>query len=80
MQDSISVLGFTDPFVGFFLPLQLFLFQLQLQHDSTQLHVQVVSSLQFPLVVLTDIQSMPERKNPVNKTAVDSPSCGFTYI
>lgn len=43
------------PLVGFFLPLQLFLLQLQLQHDSTQLHVQVVSSLQLPLVVLADI-------------------------
>lgn len=71
-------------FVGLFLPLQLFLFKLQLQHDSTQLHVQIVSSLQFPLVVLTNIQSMSERKNTVNKTqsitALDRPSCGLAYM
>lgn len=47
-------------FLGSFLPLQLFLFKLQLQHNSAQLHVEIVSSLQFPLVVLTNIQSMPE--------------------
>lgn len=65
-------------FVGLFPPLQLFLFKLQLQHDSTQLHVQIVSSLQFPLVVLTNIQSMPERKNTADKT-LDRPSCGSTH-
>lgn len=45
-----------------FLPLQLFLFELQLQHDSAELHVQVVGSLQFPLVMLTDVQSVPVKK------------------
>lgn len=70
MHDN-SVSGLTDldkPVWGLFLPLQLFLLKLQLQHDSTQLHVQIVSSLQFPLVVLTNIQSMSERKNTVIKT------------
>lgn len=43
-------------------PLQLFLFELQLQHHSTELHVKVVSPLQLPLIVLTDVQSMPENK------------------
>lgn len=79
----------TNLFVGLFLPLQLFLFKLQLQHDSTQLHVQIVSPLQFPLIVLTNIQSMPDRKNAVSIrlyqqtqsiTAVNRPSCGLTYM
>lgn len=52
-----------------FLPLQLFLFELQLQHDSAELHVQVVGSLQFPLVMLTDVQSMPVEKK--KKQAAD---------
>lgn len=43
-------------------PLQLFLLELQLQHHSTELHVKVISPLQFPLIVLTDVQSMPENK------------------
>lgn len=50
-------------FLGSFLPLQLFLLQLQLQHNGAQLHVEIVSSLQFPLIVLTNIQSMPEKIN-----------------
>ncbi len=37
---------------------QFFLFDLQLQHDGVELHVQVVGSLQFPLVVLPDVQRM----------------------
>lgn len=45
-----------------FVPLQLFLFELQLQHDSAELHVKVVSPLQFPLIVLANVQSMPEKK------------------
>ena len=38
---------------------QLLLLELQLQHDGVELHVQVVGSLQLPLVVLPDVQSMP---------------------
>lgn len=34
---------------------ELLLPHLQLQHDSAELHVQVIGSLQLPLVVLTDI-------------------------
>lgn len=49
-------------FMNLFAPLQLFLFQLQLQHDSTELHVKVVSPLQFSLIMLTNVQSMPEKK------------------
>lgn len=49
-------------FLDFLAPLQLFLLQLQLQHDSAELHVKVVRPLQFPLIVLTDVQSMPEKK------------------
>lgn len=45
-----------------FAPLQLFLFELQLQHDGTELHVKVVSPLQFPLIVLANVQSMPKKK------------------
>lgn len=41
------------------LPEQLFLFQLQLEHDSIQLHVKVVCSFQLPLIVLSDVQGMP---------------------
>jgi len=43
-------------------PLQLFLFELQLQHDRAELHVKVVRSIQLPLVVLADVQSMPWEK------------------
>lgn len=49
-------------FIYLFVPLQLFLFELQLQHDSAELHVKVVSPLQFPLIVLANVQSMPEKK------------------
>lgn len=38
---------------------ELLLPHLQLQHDGAQLHVQIVSPLQLPLIVLPDIQSMP---------------------
>ena len=38
---------------------QLLLLELQLQHDGVELHVQVVGSLQLPLVVLPDVQRMP---------------------
>lgn len=38
--------------------MQLLLFDLQLQHDGIELHVQVVGSLQLPLVVLPDVQRM----------------------
>lgn len=63
---TMSVCGLLlicELFLGLFLPLQLFLFKLQLQHNSAQLHVEIVSSLQFPLIVLTNIQSMPEKIN-----------------
>lgn len=43
---------------GFILE-QLLLFNLQLQHDSVELHVKIVGSLQFPLIVLPDVQSVP---------------------
>ena len=43
------------------IPLQLSLFELQLQHDCIQFHVEVVGPLQLPLIVLTDVQSMPEK-------------------
>lgn len=42
--------------------MQFFLFDLQLQHDGVQLHVEIVGSLQFPLVVLPDVQRMSERR------------------
>lgn len=37
---------------------QLLLFDLQLQHDSIQFHVEVIGSLQLPLVVFSDVQCM----------------------
>lgn len=45
--------------VSVFLLEQLFLFDLQLQHDCIELHVEVVGSLQFPLIVLPNVQCMP---------------------
>lgn len=39
---------------------QLLLSDLQLQHDGTELHVEVVGPLQLPLVVLPDVQCMSE--------------------
>lgn len=39
-------------------PEQLPLLELQLQHEGVQLHVQVVGSLQLPLVVLPDVQGV----------------------
>ena len=44
------------------IPLQLFLFELQLKHDGVELHVEVVGFLQLPLVVLTNVQRMPEEQ------------------
>ena len=41
-------------------PLQLFLFELQLEHYGVELHVEVVGFLQLPLVVLADVQRVPE--------------------
>lgn len=41
-----------------FLLVQFFLFELQLQHDGVELHVEIVGSLQLPLVVLPDVQCM----------------------
>lgn len=41
-----------------FILVQFFLFDLQLQHDGVELHVEIVGSLQFPLVVLPDVQGM----------------------
>ena len=38
---------------------QLLLSDLQLQHDGAELHVEVVGSLQLPLIVLPDVQRMP---------------------
>lgn len=47
--------------------LHQFLFSdLQLQHDGTELHVEVVGSLQFPLVVLPDVQCMPENMHEMH--------------
>lgn len=40
-------------------PEQLFLLQLQLQHERVELHVKVVGPFQLALVVLPDVQSMP---------------------
>lgn len=40
---------------------QLLLFDLQLQHDSIQFHVEVIGSLQLPLVVFSDVQCMSAR-------------------
>lgn len=39
---------------------ELLLPHLQLQHDGAQLHVQIVSPLELPLIVLSNIQGMPE--------------------
>lgn len=44
--------------VNQFVLVQFFLFDLQLQHDGIELHVEIVGSLQFPLVVLSDVQCM----------------------
>ena len=44
--------------MAFSILVQFFLFDLQLQHDGVQLHVEIVGSLQFPLIVLPDVQSM----------------------
>jgi len=41
-----------------FILVKFFLFDLQLQHDGVEFHVEVVGSLQFPLVVLPDVQCM----------------------
>ena len=37
---------------------EFLLSDLQLQHDGAQLHVQVVGSLQLPLIVFPDVQRM----------------------
>lgn len=42
-----------------FLLVQFFLFDFQLQHNGIKLHVQIVGSLQFPFIVLPDIQGVP---------------------
>lgn len=41
---------------------ELLLSDLQLQHDRAELHVQVVGSLQLPLIVFADIQCMSENR------------------
>lgn len=41
---------------------ELLLSDLQLQHDGAELHVEVVGSFQLPLIVLPDIQSVPEKE------------------
>lgn len=46
---------------GFIYILHKFLLpDLQLQHDGTELHVKIVGSLQFPLIMLPDVKCMPE--------------------
>lgn len=42
--------------------MQFFLFDLQLQHNGVELHVQIVGSFKFPLVVLSDVQCMSARR------------------
>ena len=39
---------------------KFFLPDFQLQHNGTELHVEVVGSFQLPLIVLPDVQCMPE--------------------
>ena len=45
-----------------FVLVQFLLFDLQLQHDGVELHVQIVGSLQLPLVVLPDVQRVSARR------------------
>lgn len=45
---------------------KLLLFDLQLQHDSIKLHVEIIGSLQFPLVVLPDVQCMSACRGKLN--------------
>lgn len=42
--------------------MQFFLFEFQLQHNGVKLHVQIVGSLQFPFIVLPDVQGVPRDK------------------
>ena len=49
------------------LPEQLPFLQLQLQHKGIKFHVQVVGSLQFPLIVFPDVQSMSETGRSVQR-------------
>lgn len=45
-----------------FLLVQFFFFDFQLQHNGVKLHVQIVGSLQFPFIVLPDVQGVPRGK------------------
>lgn len=52
-----------------------FLFSdLQLQHYGTELHVEVVGAFQFPLIVLSDVQSVPKNVTNHNVAAAHSDS------
>lgn len=50
-----------------FILVQFLLFDLQLQHDGVELHVQIVGSLQLPLVVLPDVQRVSARTKEQKK-------------
>lgn len=57
MKTSEGFIGTVNQWIIFIL-VQFFLFDFQLQHDGVELHVEIVGSLQLPLVVLPDVQRM----------------------
>lgn len=48
-------------------PEQLFLFELQLQHDGVELHVEIIGPLQLSLVVFSDVQRVPVNTSPAQQ-------------
>lgn len=64
MDDWTDGVSFVGPRILLFHCLlslnELLLPHFQLQHDSTQLHVQIVGPLQLSFIVFTDVQGMPE--------------------
>lgn len=55
---------------GLFILVQFFLFNLQLQHDGIKLHVQIVGSFQFALVVLPDVQCVSVQRQLQKKKSI----------
>lgn len=74
-----GLICYTEIRVNVFVLEQFFLFDLQLQHDSIQLHVQIVGSLQFPLVVLPDVQCMSGWREKGGDTDINTQTCTFIY-
>lgn len=65
---------------GLFILVQFFLFNLQLQHDGIKLHVQIVGSFQFALVVLPDVQCVPVQRQLQKKKHKDVNTQKNTFI